>query len=135
MALRKTGGKLYTHDIDPGRIAVARENFKKAGVEDLITIIEGDAHQTATKNTDPIDVLFIDAEKEGYDAYLKELLPYVRPGGPDHRPQHAAAGARTRATSRRSPPTPTSTRRSCSWTAPGSGSRSRSAEDDWQPHS
>jgi predicted O-methyltransferase YrrM len=81
MALRKTGGHLYTHDIDPGRIAVARENFKRAGVEDLITIVEGDAHQTATKNTDPIDVLFIDAEKEGYDAYLKELLPYVRPGG------------------------------------------------------
>jgi predicted O-methyltransferase YrrM len=81
MALRKTGGKLYTHDIDPGRIAVARQNFKRAGVEDLVTIVEGDAHQTATKNTDPIDILFIDAEKEGYDAYLKELLPYVRPGG------------------------------------------------------
>jgi caffeoyl-CoA O-methyltransferase len=75
MALRKTGGKLYTHDIDPGRIAVARENFKRAGVEDIVVIIEGDAHQTATKNTDPIDLLFIDAEKEGYDAYLKELLP------------------------------------------------------------
>jgi predicted O-methyltransferase YrrM len=81
MALRKTGGHLYTHDIDPGRISVARENFKRAGVEDLITIVEGDAHQTATRNTEPIDVLFIDAEKEGYDAYLKELLPYVRPGG------------------------------------------------------
>jgi predicted O-methyltransferase YrrM len=81
MALRKTGGHLYTHDIDPGRIAVARENFKRAGVEELITIVEGDAHQTAPKNTDPIDILFIDAEKEGYDAYLKELLPYVRPGG------------------------------------------------------
>jgi predicted O-methyltransferase YrrM len=81
MALRNTGGHLYTHDIDPGRISVARENFKRAGVEDLITIVEGDAHQTAPKNTDPIDVLFIDAEKEGYDAYLKELLPYVRPGG------------------------------------------------------
>jgi predicted O-methyltransferase YrrM len=81
MALRKTGGHLFTHDIDPGRIAVARENFKRGGVEDLITIVEGDAHQTAPKNTDPIDVLFVDAEKEGYDAYLKELLPYVRPGG------------------------------------------------------
>jgi len=81
MALRRTGGHLFTHDIDPGRISVARENFKRAGVENLITIVEGDAHQTATKNTDPIDVLFIDAEKEGYDAYLKELLPYVRPGG------------------------------------------------------
>ncbi|MGP0062296.1 MAG: O-methyltransferase [Isosphaeraceae bacterium] len=81
MALRKTGGKLYTHDIDPGRIAVARENFKRAGVEDIVVITEGDAHQTAPRNKDPIDILFIDAEKEGYDAYLKELLPYVRPGG------------------------------------------------------
>ncbi len=81
MALRKTGGHLFTHDIDAGRIKVARANFKKGGVLDLITIVEGDAHQTALKNTDPIDVLFIDAEKEGYDAYLKELLPYVRPGG------------------------------------------------------
>ncbi len=81
LALRKTGGKLYTHDIDPGRIAVARENFKRAGVEDIVVITEGDAHETALRNKDPIDVLFIDAEKEGYDAYLKELLPYVRPGG------------------------------------------------------
>ena len=81
MALRKTGGKLFTHDIDPGRIAVARENFKRAGVEDIVVITEGDAHETAPRNKDPIDILFIDAEKEGYDAYLKELLPYVRPGG------------------------------------------------------
>jgi caffeoyl-CoA O-methyltransferase len=81
MALRKTGGKLYTHDIDAGRIAVARENFKKGGVEDIVVITEGDAHETAPRNKDPIDILFIDAEKEGYDAYLKELLPYVRPGG------------------------------------------------------
>ena len=44
-------------------------------------ITEGDAHQTARKTTEPIDVLFIDAEKEGYASYLKELLPLVRPGG------------------------------------------------------
>jgi caffeoyl-CoA O-methyltransferase len=75
------GAKLYTHDIDPGRISVARENFKRAGVDGLIIITEGDAHKTAIKNTEPIDLLFIDAEKEGYDACLKELLPYVRPGG------------------------------------------------------
>jgi predicted O-methyltransferase YrrM len=81
MALRKTGGKLYTYDIDPGRIAVARENFKRAGVDGIVVITEGDAHVTAQRNKDPIDILFIDAEKEGYDAYLKELLPYVRPGG------------------------------------------------------
>ena len=81
LALRKTGGKLYTHDIDLGRIAVARENFKRAGVDNIVIITEGDAHQTARKNSDPIDILFIDAEKEGYADYLKELLPLVRPGG------------------------------------------------------
>jgi predicted O-methyltransferase YrrM len=81
LALRKTGGHLYTHDSDPGRIAVARGNFQRAGVEDLITIVEGDAHETARKDPEPIDVLFIDAEKSEYDAYLRELLPLVRPGG------------------------------------------------------
>ena len=84
LALRKTG-KLYTHDIDPGRIAVARENFKRAGVDDIVIITEGDAHETARRNPEPIDVLFIDAEKEGYANYLKELLPQVRPGGLGHR--------------------------------------------------
>jgi caffeoyl-CoA O-methyltransferase len=63
------------------RISVARENFKRRGVEDLITIVEGDARRTATKNTEPIEILFVDAKKEGYDAYLKEPLPYVRRGG------------------------------------------------------
>jgi caffeoyl-CoA O-methyltransferase len=81
LALRKTGGKLYTHDIDPGRIKVARENFKKAGVADIITIIEGDAHETVKQHKEPIDVLFIDADKEGYADYLAKLLPVVRPGG------------------------------------------------------
>ncbi|MHB1562007.1 MAG: O-methyltransferase, partial [Isosphaeraceae bacterium] len=81
LALRKTGGKLFTHDIDPGRIAVARENFQRGGVEDIVVITEGNAHETAVHNKEPIDILFIDAEKSGYDAYLKELLPYVRPGG------------------------------------------------------
>ncbi len=81
LALRKTGGKLFTHDIDAGRIAVARENFRRGGVDDLIVITEGNAHETAVHNKEPIDILFIDAEKPGYDAYLKELLPYVRPGG------------------------------------------------------
>jgi predicted O-methyltransferase YrrM len=81
MALRQTGGHLYTHDIDPGRIKVARENFERAGVTDLITIIEGDAHETVKQQTEPIDVLFIDADKPGYPDYLTKLLPLVRPGG------------------------------------------------------
>lgn len=80
-ALRKTGGKLTTYDIDPRRIKIARENFKRAGVDDLITVIEGDAHVEVTKVKEPIDLLFLDADKEGYLDYLNKLLPLVRPGG------------------------------------------------------
>jgi predicted O-methyltransferase YrrM len=81
LALRTTGGKLTTHDIDQGRASLARENFKRAGVDQLVTLVMGDAHETVTRIKEPIDVLFIDADKEGYTDYLNKLLPLVRPGG------------------------------------------------------
>jgi caffeoyl-CoA O-methyltransferase len=81
LALRTTGGKLTTHDIDEGRASLARENFKRAGVDNMVTLVMGDAHETVTKIKEPIDVLFIDADKEGYLDYLTKLLPLVRPGG------------------------------------------------------
>src|SRR5713101_5560977 len=45
IALEKTGGKLTTFELDPGRAALARAHFKKAGVDRLVTLIEGEAHQ------------------------------------------------------------------------------------------
>lgn len=81
LALRTTGGRLTTYEIDTRRAAAARDNFKRAGVSHLVTLIEGDAHQEVTKLKDPIDLVFIDADKEGYADYLKKLLPLVRPGG------------------------------------------------------
>jgi len=81
LALRTTGGKLTTHDIDEGRASLARENFKRAGVDNMITLVMGDAHENVTKLKGPIDVVFIDADKEGYLDYLTKLLPLVRPGG------------------------------------------------------
>ncbi|HQG48504.1 MAG TPA: class I SAM-dependent methyltransferase, partial [Sedimentisphaerales bacterium] len=61
--------------------AMARENFKKADVEDLVTLIEGDAHEKVAQVKGPIDIVFLDADKEGYLDYLNKLLPKVRPGG------------------------------------------------------
>ncbi|MHB8955019.1 MAG: O-methyltransferase [Pirellulaceae bacterium] len=81
LALRSTGGKLTTHEIDPQRIAMAKENFKRAGVEALVTLVEGDAHETIKKLEGPIDVVLLDAEKEGFIDYLAKLLPLVRKGG------------------------------------------------------
>ncbi len=81
MALQKTGGKLTTYEIDAQRAATARANFTRAGMADIITLIEGDAHEEVKKLKDPIDILFLDADKEGYIDYLNKLLPLVRPGG------------------------------------------------------
>lgn len=81
MALQRTGGKLTTFEYDAGRAAMARKHFQQAGVDKLVTIVEGDAHKTIERLKEPIDVLFIDADKEGYTDYLQRLLPLVRPGG------------------------------------------------------
>jgi caffeoyl-CoA O-methyltransferase len=81
LALQKTGGKLTTHEIDAHRASLARENFKRAGVDKLVTLVEGDAHEEVTKLKEPIDILFLDADKEGYIDYLNKLLPLVRAGG------------------------------------------------------
>jgi caffeoyl-CoA O-methyltransferase len=81
MALEKTGGKLTTFEYDGGRAETAKKHFKEAGVERLVTVVEGDAHQTISRLKEPIDLVFIDADKEGYVDYLNKLLPSVRPGG------------------------------------------------------
>ncbi len=81
LGLQSTGGKLTTYEIDPRVAATARANFKRAGVDKIATVVEGDAHQEAPKLKESIDILFLDADKEGYLDYLNKLLPLVRPGG------------------------------------------------------
>lgn len=81
LALRTTGGKLTTHEINARRASLARENFKRAGVSHIVTLVEGDAHKTITRLKEPIDILHLDADKAGYIDYLDKLLPLVRPGG------------------------------------------------------
>ncbi len=81
VALRQTGGRLTTFEIDRGRAALARKHFERAGVDQLATVIEGDAHENVKQLKEPLDIVFLDADKEGYADYLKQLLPLVRPGG------------------------------------------------------
>jgi caffeoyl-CoA O-methyltransferase len=81
LALQQTGGKLTTYEIDADRAAKARENFKRAGVDGIVTLVEGDAHEEVKKLKEQIDILFLDADKQGYLDYLEKLLPLVRPGG------------------------------------------------------
>jgi predicted O-methyltransferase YrrM len=81
LALAKANGRLTTFEIDRGRHEMARRNFERAGVGSLATLVLGDAHAEATKLKEPIDLLFLDADKEGYVDYLAKLRGLVRPGG------------------------------------------------------
>jgi predicted O-methyltransferase YrrM len=81
LALQNTGGRLTTFEINARRAALARENFKRAGVSDHVTLVLGNAHEEIKRLEKPIDVLFLDADKSGYIDYLDRLLPLVKPGG------------------------------------------------------
>jgi caffeoyl-CoA O-methyltransferase len=81
LGMQRSGGHLTTFEIDPERAATAAEWFRKAGVADRVTVVVGDAHQNVTRLRDPIDLVFLDADKEGYVDYLRTVLPLVRPGG------------------------------------------------------
>jgi caffeoyl-CoA O-methyltransferase len=81
LGLAKTGGRLVTFEIDRNRHGLARQNFERAGVLKQATLVLGDAHVEVMKLKDPVDLAFIDADKEGYLDYLKKLAPLVRPGG------------------------------------------------------
>jgi caffeoyl-CoA O-methyltransferase len=81
LALQRTNGRLTTFEIDHQRASMAQQHFKEAGVEKMVSIIEGDAHEQIAKLKEPVDVAFIDADKSGYVDYLNKLLPLMRPGG------------------------------------------------------
>jgi predicted O-methyltransferase YrrM len=81
LALMRTGGQLTTYEIDRGRNELARQNFERAGLLKQATLVLGDAHVEVTKLKEPLDLVFIDADKEGYPDYLQKLAPLVRPGG------------------------------------------------------
>lgn len=79
--LRQTGGHLLTLEIDPGRAQLAQENFRAAGLEDVVTLKLGDALKEIPKLQGPFDFVFIDAWKQDYVKYLHMVLPMVPSGG------------------------------------------------------
>jgi predicted O-methyltransferase YrrM len=80
-ALSKTGGRLVTIEIDPGRHGEAVANFKAAGVDALIDARLADAHVLVPTLDGPIDLAFIDADKDWYTAYAKALIPKLSERG------------------------------------------------------
>ena len=69
--------KITTIENYEKRIPIARENFKRAGKEDQITLIEGDAFEVLKTLQGPYDFIFMDAAKGQYPFVFDMIRPLI----------------------------------------------------------
>jgi predicted O-methyltransferase YrrM len=80
VGFERNGGHLTTLEIDPETVVTCRENLKKAGVDHVVTCIEGDALKTIGPLEGEFDFVFIDAMKTDYLKYLQLIEPKLKVG-------------------------------------------------------
>jgi caffeoyl-CoA O-methyltransferase len=81
LGLRETGGRLTTIEYDPQRAREAKANVHRAGLDDVVTVISGDAFKEIPKLTGPVDFVFLDAWKRDYRKFLDLVYPRLTKGG------------------------------------------------------
>lgn len=78
-------GRLITLEIDPHHADVSRRNIAHAGLADKVEVRVGPALESLAAMPitadERFDLVFIDADKEGYPEYLKKVVPLTRSGG------------------------------------------------------
>jgi len=80
-AARDTGGQVTTLERAADKIAMAQANFQRAGLADRITVRQGPALESLGRLPGPFDLIFLDADRPNYAAYLELLLLRLCPGG------------------------------------------------------
>lgn len=74
-------GEIYYTDGNPDNAKRARENFHRAGVEDRIELMVGDAVELIDDVPGEFDLIFIDVDKPQYPDALRKAVPRLRSGG------------------------------------------------------
>lgn len=80
LACRLTGRKITTFEVLDRKAALARETFRLAGVDDVVTFVHGNALDHLS-SCESIAFCFLDAEKEVYSACYEAVVPNMVPGG------------------------------------------------------
>jgi predicted O-methyltransferase YrrM len=78
--VRYLGGRVLSLENDPAKAEAWRRNVAEAGLEDWVELIEGDALETVPGIADVFDVVFLDAEKEQYEALFQSARKKLEPG-------------------------------------------------------
>ena len=78
---RLLGGRLLLLENDPEKCGAWRANVAAAGLDEWAELIEGDAFVTLAGTEDTFDLVFLDAEKDDYEALFALARPLLEPGG------------------------------------------------------
>jgi predicted O-methyltransferase YrrM len=81
LGLRETGGRLVTIEYDPGRAREAADNVRRAGLADIVQVVQGDAFVEIPRLPGTFDFVFLDAWKKDYERFLELTLPRLDGGG------------------------------------------------------
>ena len=75
LGLRATGGRLVTIEYDPVRAKELAANIKRAGLSDIVQVVDGDAFQQIPKLPGTFDFVFLDAWKKDYKRFFDTVYP------------------------------------------------------------
>lgn len=75
------GAAIDTCEIDPRHADLARRHIETLGFADRVTVHEGPAAATVERLAGPFDLVWLDADKQGYRDYLEAVLPKLAPNG------------------------------------------------------
>src|SRR5688500_9869758 len=81
LGARETGGRVVAIEYDRQRAAEAAGNIRKAGVHDIVRVVQGDAFKEIPKLQGTFDLVFLDAWKPDYKKFFDLVYPRLSPGG------------------------------------------------------
>jgi predicted O-methyltransferase YrrM len=77
---RMLGGRVLSLEHDPAKCEAWRQNVADAGLDEWAELVEGDAFATLRETQDVFDLVFLDAEKEDYEALFALTRPLLESG-------------------------------------------------------
>jgi predicted O-methyltransferase YrrM len=81
LGARESGGRVIAIEYDPQRAKEAAMNIQKAGVQDVVRVVHGDAFKEIPKLSGTFDLVFLDAWKPDYKKFFDMVYPRLSAGG------------------------------------------------------
>jgi caffeoyl-CoA O-methyltransferase len=81
LGARESGGRVVAIEYDTQRAKEAADNVRRAGITDVVRVVQGDAFVEIPKLPGTFDLVFLDAWKPDYKKFFDMVYPRLTPGG------------------------------------------------------